>query len=152
MNCDSFLCLLHEVPIPRWLPEQEASAAAHCLSCENCQIQLQQQQQLLAAFDEMVLPAPSAAIQPPPELAAQQVSSWSGRLQRRLSSAVVLFLCVGSALQLFRESGFSWYWVADGRRLEAVSTLLFNSPLLSVTLTLAGLVYCLARNTRGTLE
>jgi hypothetical protein len=111
---------------------------------------LQQQKQLFAAFDKMVVAEPFTAVQLQFEPRAQQASAWSPGLPRRLSYAIALFLCAGSGVQLFRESGFSWYWFADGRRLESVSTLLYNTPLLSVALIMMGLVYCLALNTRAT--
>ena len=145
MNCESFLTFLYEVPLPQWTPQQQASADAHCASCENCAAQLQQQQQLFTAFENMALPEPSLEIQLEFKPEPQIRSSWLDSLPRGLSNSIALFLCAGSALQLFRESGFSWYWVADGRRVESVINLLFQSPLLSVALTLVGLVYCLTR-------
>jgi hypothetical protein len=150
MNCDSFSRLLYEVPLPLWTPVQQTSAEEHCLSCKNCELLLQQQQQLFTAFDKMVLPEPATAVQLQLEPPAQQASLWSVGVLRRLSYAIALFLCAGSAVQLFRESGFSWYWITDGRRLESVSILLYNTPLLSVALTIMGLVYCLALNTQAT--
>jgi hypothetical protein len=98
----------------------------------------------------MVVAEPFAAVQLQFEPRAQQAGAWSLGLPRRLSYAIALFLCAGSGVQLFRESGFSWYWFADGRRLESVSTLLYNTPLLSVALIIMGLVYCLALNTQAT--
>ena len=148
MNCDSFTCLLYEVPLPSWTSEQQTSADEHCLSCENCRLRLQQQQQLFAAFDNMDLPEPSTAVQLQFEPQVQQANLRSVGSSRLLPYVVGLFLCAGSGVQLFRESGFSWYWFADGRRLETVTTLLYNTPLLSVALILMGLVYCLAQNTQ----
>ncbi len=150
MNCDSFSHLLYEVPLPRWTLAQQAEVDEHCLSCQSCAQLLQQQQQLFAAFDTMTVPEAVTAVQLQLEPRAQQDSLWPAGLSRWLSSVIALFLCAGSGFQLFRESGFSWYWFADGRRLESVSTLLYNTPLLSVALIMMGLVYCLALNTQAT--
>jgi hypothetical protein len=150
MNCDSFSHLLYEVPLPSWTPAQHASAEKHCLTCENCKLLFQQEQQLFAAFDKMIVAEPTAVVQLQPEPRAQQESFWSAAGARWLSTAITLMLCAGSAFQLFQEGGFSWHWIADGRRLESVSTLLYNTPLLSVALILMGLVYCLALDTHET--
>jgi hypothetical protein len=150
MKCDSFSRLLYEVPLPVWSPEQQASAEQHCLTCANCGKLLQQQQQLFAAFDKMAVAEPSSTVALQFKPRARPANPQSESRPRSLSYAIALFLCAGSVFQLFREGGFSWYWFADGRRLESVSTLLYNTPLLSVALIMMGLVYCLALNTQAT--
>jgi hypothetical protein len=152
MNCDAVLHLLDEVPLALWTREQRADTQAHCISCTCCAIEVQQQQQLFAAFERMPEPQPAAVLQWQPERQDQQASTWSAAPSQRLSYAIGLFLCIGSAVQLFRESGFSWYWLADSTRLESISMLLFQTPALSVALIVLGLVYCLAwtpQNTTG---
>jgi hypothetical protein len=145
MNCDIFLSLLYEVPRSRWTAQQQASADSHCQACECCKKKLGEQQQLFDVFDQLTLPPPQADLagQLDYPIPRQQKTSWPEGWWGVFSIATVLFLCAGSALQLFRESGFSWYWIADFRRLESLIELLYSSPLLSIALTLAGIVYCL---------
>ena len=116
-------------------------------SCNSCQTLLEEQQQLFAAFETMPLPAPTTSSVLQFEPLAQQGKIWSSQFPSPLSFLAMLFLCTGSGVQLFRESGFSWYWIADGRRLETVSSLLYSTPLLSAALTLMGLIFCLTLNT-----
>jgi hypothetical protein len=150
MNCESFSSLLTEVPQALWSPLQQASVDQHCLSCKDCATLLHQEQQLLAVFENMSTPEPTTAMQLQFKPQVQPANSWPAIHSRGLSFSIALFLCLGSAVQLFRESGFSWYWFADGRRLESVITLLYHTPLLSLALIILGLVYCLALNTQTT--
>ncbi len=152
MNCDSLLRLLDEIPLPLWTQEQQTSAHEHCRSCDNCRLLLRQQEELFLEFDEMILPEPSRTFELEIKSEPRRTVPSSGSLRRIFSSSEALFLCAGSVFQLFRESGFSLYWFADGSRLQSVITLLYSSPVLSVALTLVGLVYCLTRETNGRQE
>ena len=151
MNCDSLLRLLEEIPLPRWTQQQQTSAREHCRSCDECRIQLAQQEALFVEFDRMMLPEPAAAFALEIGGEPRGNTSSAGGPRRMpwspadvFSNAAVLFLCFGSVVQLFRESGFSPYWLADGSRLEAVVGLIYSAPALPVALTLVGLVYCLS--------
>jgi hypothetical protein len=152
MNCSLFTRLLYEIPLSLWTPVQQASADIHCLSCEGCRGLLQQQQQLFTAFNEMELPESTTEVQLQLEPLPRQDTLLSGSVTHLLAYITASLLCAGSSLQLFRESGFSWYWYADGSRLEAVSVVLYDTPLLSVTLLLLGLVFCFAQTTRASAQ
>lgn len=149
MNCDSLLHLLEEIPIPLWTDEQRSSAKDHCGSCDACRTQLEQQGALFLEFESMALPEPPKALHLELEKQRRPARSSPPGGSRFFSNAALLFLAVGSALQLFRETGFALNWFADTNRLESLITLLRSSPLLSVALILVGLVYCLTRDING---
>ena len=149
MNCDSLLHLLEEIPLPLWTDEQRSSAKDHCGSCDACRIQLRQQEVLFVEFENMPLPKPPRALHIELETERQPAGSSSQSRSRLFSNAALLFLALGSALQLFRETGFALNWFADTNRLESLVTLLRSSPVLSVALILVGLVYCLTRDING---
>ena len=164
MNCDSLLRMLDETPLPRWTHEQRTSAHEHCRSCDSCLIRLTQQERLFVEFDKMVLPEPSTTfeleikgeprhnISSNPGAFLSNAAPFLSTAAPFLSAAAALFLGIGSVYQLFREGGFSLSWFADGTRLESAIALFYSSPVLSVALTLVGLVYCLARDTSETQE
>ncbi len=152
MNCDSLLHLLDEVPIPRWTHDQQADAREHCRSCDDCRAQLELQQALFIEFGNMHLPEYSQTLTPELEGAPHRNIPSFITIPGILSIAAVVFLCFGSLFQFFRESGFSLYWIADGRRLESVATLLYSTPALSAALVLVGLIYCLAWDASGLSE
>lgn len=148
MNCDNLLRLLDEMPLPRWTPAQLADARQHCQTCDNCRIQMQQQQALFVAFEQMTLPerAQKDALQLTP---MRRQNRWSYSLTRIASATAVLFLCVGSIYQLLTDGGLSLYLYADGSRLESLINLGYHASALPVALTLVGLVYALTHGTAG---
>ena len=157
MNCNTLSRLLEEIPMPLWTDAQRVSAHEHCRTCEGCQTQIAEEAALFAQFDEMQLPEPQAGFKRPVEDGLHPSDAPSGGRSRLSSNSVILswaaalFLCIGSAYQLFMEGGFvpNWFapkWFTDGGRLESVMTLLYNSPTLSVALVLVGLVFCLTRD------
>ena len=149
MNCESLLQLLEEIPLPLWSDAQRSSAKNHCGSCDACRTQLRQQEMLFLEFENMTSPEPPRALHIELQTERQPAGSSSPSRSRFLSNAALLVLALGSALQLFRETGFALNWFADTNRLESLATLLRSSPVLSVALMLVGLVYCLTRDSNG---
>lgn len=152
MNCDSLLHLLEEIPLPLWSDAQRSSAKDHCGSCDACRTQLREQEVLFIEFENMTSPEPPRALHMELETERPSAGSSSRSRSRFFSNAALLFLALGSALQLFRETGFALNWFADTNRLESLVTLLRSSPVLSVALILVGLVYCLTRDSNGVEE
>ena len=141
MNCDSLLRLLKETPLPAWTSEQRADARAHCRSCDNCRIQLRQEEALFSMFDGMTLPEPTSTFQLPAH--AQPRRSMAALLPHALSRAAIVFLVIGSLFQIFREGDFAPSWIADVYRVESVIQLVQSAPLPALGLILIGLVYAL---------
>ena len=144
MHCESVLYLIDEVPLSRWTDAQQSNAHSHCSTCDACRSRLEQQEGLFTEFDRLIVPEPSRVFDIQPENTTQSSTPVLGNHPGLLSGVAVMFLCFGSIYQLFMESGFALHWIADGGRFVSAINLVAGSPVLSIVLTLLGLVYCLA--------
>ena len=144
MQCDQLVQLLDEVPLPRWGAQSLREANEHCLTCIACSELFAQEQTLRTVFNNLEVPHEIPTVDT--SVIAVRLNAHSEKLQLPAigdmwSIGLVVFLCVGSLVEMYLRSGMTLYWLKLNR-LEWVVSASMDAPLLSVGLVFAGLLYC----------